>query len=1426
MRKEDFEISKLSYTNKDFASIYPEILDIAKQLTNKWDPSMSNESDPGVVLLKEGAFLTDHINYNIDKNILENFLPSATQDRSVRDIVEMNGYTPRYYVSATGEVRLRYRNEDATVDSVIGPGVVIPKFTIVLSTDDESISYTQATDLTLSGDSNKDLVGTAMFIQGTLQSLAINNSGIITLDNLDDNRRLYLPEAMVAQNGIYISSVDGDRQEWKRDNYILTKPSGSRIYKVDYDSYMGLPYIEFPTDIASLIGNGLNIRYISTLGEAGNVTANSLVKVISPTEYVDLNGQSWLTEFITSSNASSFTNGKDPETINQMYNSFMKTVGTFETLVTCLDYSNYIYNIEDEMNHNLVSNVYVTDRRTDYNKALNITTYDLNGAYQKNVSLKNATLNYIGTGTDLPDNASVGNLFFKLVNTTVGSYAGILYVYDVTGWKACDNINLNDFTNLTEAMTPFDLSIYALKMFSIADYNAYLPQRALENSFKPVDENTLDDIKAYLEESKNICHTYKDPNGNDIFTFKNYAPLKVNIIPYYKVTKAERNEILNNIYIALSQNFNPRNIEFGEELDRDQLKKVIIEADSRIKDISLDFDYYMKAMTNTGLEYNLNSNEVFVSSSILVDLIAKNVLAGRVCIFDFGDKFDFSYGDADGNIINNVTGISTELKINVNTDSEASQTSQFVWEDIRIFDVEQDQKYNYKYNLKLYNGVAGSSVELLPFAADGTNTGDTFVLQQIDKETNKVAHTYEYTSKSNVGYQISVDSGTLQPVTNNSFLQLQNCNLTIKKRTVYQSNSSGTINVDYTLKENEVVQLLHPNYYSTKTYGTYVSYNYSGDKIPANMEYTLVSPITFKYTKDGVTQTERFDVGTTILANFDIYDTETISDKVSKDGLWYGVLSSNQTISKRERMTTVLDNTNLMCYWIINSSNTGLNLLFDPGETEKILGDQDYFIYADEALNDIIVLGSGTKLVRDWDDNRDWQLGINNYTIEAITDEGTGANIPWRRLDFNNHKLSITEMTVYTLGEGDHINIYDWSLNDDGITVNSEGLFINNEWKSCSANIDLTISGKETKLTKIPNYYYIRSRLDINMSSEHPQTMYHSDGATEIVKIHTGSGIYEITSKEDETIKIQCNNPISVLGGDNVDISLYTLNGINLDVYTYSYNKIKPYSISAGGVKTEITNKVISIPTDKALDMHVFPFWFYNPTDTIYPETPEAWIIPIYVENEALEVCVGVSKVEEETTKNYITIEDFNAPELPSVGDRYGTSGPDAVKQLVLKGSKRYYLLLRCGVTSMDVLHTGEYYLKIWTHDSSFVDINPACIIVDKPVMVKGLNKDLSTAITNGFINNPILDRMKALISGSDHPDIKYDYLYEPDSSMAIDLDRYKYVNAITGEYDMLAFDNPLILFDDNNVAHDMSIAEVDIANSVIDIARDMRSYN
>ena len=98
------DLSNLSYTNKDFSAIYPELLDIVKKLSYKWDPTISDESDPGVVLLKLNALMTDKLNYNIDKNILELFPSSVTQYQNAREIFDQCGYTMRYYNSASVNV--------------------------------------------------------------------------------------------------------------------------------------------------------------------------------------------------------------------------------------------------------------------------------------------------------------------------------------------------------------------------------------------------------------------------------------------------------------------------------------------------------------------------------------------------------------------------------------------------------------------------------------------------------------------------------------------------------------------------------------------------------------------------------------------------------------------------------------------------------------------------------------------------------------------------------------------------------------------------------------------------------------------------------------------------------------------------------------------------------------------------------------------------------------------------------------------------------------------------------------------------------------------------------------------------------------------------------------------------------------------------
>ena len=57
-------LNNKSYINKDFETVYKELIDIAKKISYRYDPKTSNESDVFIVLTKLLAFSIDKINYN------------------------------------------------------------------------------------------------------------------------------------------------------------------------------------------------------------------------------------------------------------------------------------------------------------------------------------------------------------------------------------------------------------------------------------------------------------------------------------------------------------------------------------------------------------------------------------------------------------------------------------------------------------------------------------------------------------------------------------------------------------------------------------------------------------------------------------------------------------------------------------------------------------------------------------------------------------------------------------------------------------------------------------------------------------------------------------------------------------------------------------------------------------------------------------------------------------------------------------------------------------------------------------------------------------------------------------------------------------------------------------------------------------------
>ena len=296
-------ISNLSYTNLDFQKIWPEIIETVNSLSKKWHPDKTNESDPGVLLLKEIAVAQDKNNYYVDKNILENYPISMTQQSSANSLYPLLGYNPSYYQSATTYLTFQWIDETSYHRSEMNndqlneiPEVVtIPRGTMFCDEKKEHI-FTLENDVLLKTDGS---YSTGLVKQGILNSVNLFNQSTIDISNIDNENRLYLPNINIAANGIYITSKDSMaiERKWQLvDNIFLHKP-GSFVYELKLDIYSNMPYIQFPDDIENIIGEGLNIEYLITDGYSGNVGPNSIKYLYNNANYMDNSTPSQPREF-------------------------------------------------------------------------------------------------------------------------------------------------------------------------------------------------------------------------------------------------------------------------------------------------------------------------------------------------------------------------------------------------------------------------------------------------------------------------------------------------------------------------------------------------------------------------------------------------------------------------------------------------------------------------------------------------------------------------------------------------------------------------------------------------------------------------------------------------------------------------------------------------------------------------------------------------------------------------------------------------------------------------------------------------------------------------------------------------------------------------------------------------------------------------
>lgn len=710
--------SNISMTNKDFQSIYPELLDLVKKLTNKWDPSLSNESDPGVLLLKLNALIADKNNYNIDKNVLECFPASVTQEGNARRLYDSLGYKMHWYRSAKTSVGFQLKDASAITTGF----VTIPQFTaltdsttsIVYTTLDKVNLYTTAKEL-----ANNHYVDV---IEGKVVDLTVNGNSAITLNNLDADLRLYFNEENVAENGIFIrKSGDNIWTSWTKVDNILSHPLGQTVYEFGVLPNSNTCYIQFPEDIASILdsSNTFEVKYTLSNGTSGNIKANTLSSFVDNIEYTDTdNNTTVMNDSIRFIQSVGTIDGSNPETVDEAYRNYKRTIGTFNTLITRKDYENYLYNAELDGNY-LVSNCVVADRTNDLNYTTKCQTWSPNFNTEK-------TLITVKDGTPM---LNAYNVVIYALNSGNGTY-------DSTFAPNTDGFVQTMLESLVSDI------------------------KAIEHDFlSPISLGQTADALYYL--------------------YKNIYALTGQIVTYNKVSKIEAAEIERNVIDALEQNYNARMVDFGSEPDYNSLIETIQNADSRIKTIALNIPkYQINHVSAKSQDTNdIVQGDVFIgtlSAAEKLNIVARMILAGHVQLFKFDDGISYEFGMQDINTydtIENIKSISTNARIDLEEIEQPSDEYKYSYvvkpnEVIQLFRPNYITTKEYSTYVKLNYYTTTSYVKTQDTAINSkktyyTKNGDNYVKADVEQFEDGVKYYEVATSKIPANKDYTIKNGEL-----------------------------------------------------------------------------------------------------------------------------------------------------------------------------------------------------------------------------------------------------------------------------------------------------------------------------------------------------------------------------------------------------------------------------------------------------------------------------------------------------------------------------------------------------------------------------------------------------------------------------------------------------------------------------------------
>lgn len=352
----------MKYTSRDVQSNIQNLIEDIESMTHIWQPG--SEADPGMVLLKALAANVDLLSFNLDTQVDEMYMQSATQIKSIRRLGVANGYQPTWYRAPRTTVRIsNIGNDDIHLDFSLPDAIhnvcyasrnaldsltSIPYFIVPksgLANPDRPVLHPKG---------SSDLLGPTDCIyreiaQGVLKSVIVNPAMLNTDGSYVSSLTYRLPAQNIDNDLIWIEEVTGNLKKdetvtWEFDgnNGFIDSSVNKPRYQISVDDYNNL-IVLFNSAINNTIqsGNRIRIYYLETYGVVGEISANVLslssigepevtsLTITHPGNTVDIADGSALT-------------GKAPMTAHEAALDAQNWVNTNDSIITLKNFNAWI----------------------------------------------------------------------------------------------------------------------------------------------------------------------------------------------------------------------------------------------------------------------------------------------------------------------------------------------------------------------------------------------------------------------------------------------------------------------------------------------------------------------------------------------------------------------------------------------------------------------------------------------------------------------------------------------------------------------------------------------------------------------------------------------------------------------------------------------------------------------------------------------------------------------------------------------------------------------------------------------------------------------------------------------------------------------------------------------------------------------------